>query len=599
MCGIIGYNGKNKEVIKVLLNGLKKLEYRGYDSAGIAYKNDKINIIKEKGKIKDLENKISKYEESNLGIGHTRWATHGEANAINSHPHNVGDITIVHNGIIENYEELKNEFLSDYKFKSETDTEVAATLIDYNYKKENNILNAMKKSMEMIKGSYAIGIIVENDDNLYVMKNKSPLIIGVSDSGNYIASDVYAILEYTNKYMILNDLEMAKITSENVSVYDNELKEIEREILTLDKQHENIDKNGFDHFMKKEIYEQPNVIKKTIDKYIEFNSDEIVWKLPNLKKYKKIDVVACGSAMHAGMVGKYLIEKTANIPVNVEVASEYRYKKLFIDKDTLVILVSQSGETADTLAALEIAKEKGCDTLAIVNVENSSIARMADMTLYTQAGPEIAVATTKAYLAQVSIFSLLAFYLGHDNMSKEEISLIKNQIQKLPLMINDLIQNDELYHDIAKLIYENNDVYFIGRLVDYALSLEGSLKLKEISYIHSEAYQAGELKHGTISLIEDETPVFGVITDDSITDKTISNLKEVVARGANIIAIVKENLENKVEFANKKVLIPETHELLQPIVSIIPLQLISYETAKLRECDIDKPKNLAKSVTVE
>lgn len=599
MCGIIGYNGKNKNVIKILLNGLKNLEYRGYDSAGIAYKTDKIEIIKEKGKIKDLESKISEYKESNLGIGHTRWATHGEANVTNSHPHRVGDITIVHNGIIENYEELKNNVLKDYQFKSETDTEVAAAVIDYNYKKENNILNAIKKSMEMIKGSYAIGIIAENDDNLYVMKNKSPLIIGIDETGNYIASDVHAILEYTNKYMVLNDLEIAKITTETINIYNIELQEINREILTLDKEHETIDKNGYDHFMKKEIYEQPTVIKKTIDKYIEFNHDEIIWKLPNLKKYNKIDIVACGSAMHAGMIGKNLIEKSANIPVNVEVASEYRYKKLFLDKNTLVILVSQSGETADTLAALEIAKEKGCDTLAIVNVENSSIARMADMTIYTQAGPEIAVATTKAYLAQVSIFSLLALYLGYDNFVKEDIQLIKQQIQKLPLMISDLIQNDELYHEIAKTIYEKNDVYFIGRLIDYALSLEGSLKLKEISYIHSEAYQAGELKHGTISLIEDETPVFGVITDDSITDKTISNLKEVVARGANIIAVVKESLKDKVEFANKKVIIPEIHELLQPIVSILPLQLISYEVAKLRGCDIDKPKNLAKSVTVE
>ncbi len=597
MCGIIGYVGRNKKAIPVLIDGLKNLEYRGYDSAGVAYLNNEIEIVKEKGKIKELEKKIDMNINSSLGIGHTRWATHGEANEVNSHPHRVGNITIVHNGIIENYSELKNELSNIYKFSTETDTEVACAVIDYNYQKYNDILLAIKHSITMLKGSYAIGILCDNNDNLYVMKNKSPLIIGIGENENYIASDIHAILKYTNKYIILNDLEIAKVTSDSINVFDSNLEEIEKKSMIYKKSYEIIDKNGFDHFMKKEIYEQPRVVKDTIDEYIKFNKEEIIWNLPELEKYNKIDIVACGSAMHAGMVGKYLIEEYADIKVSVEVASEYRYKKLFLDKNTLVILVSQSGETADTLAALEIAKEKGSKTLAIVNVENSSIARAADMTLYTKAGPEIAVATTKAYLSQVSVFSLIALYLGYKKGIIKEIK--KEELEKLPNLINKLIQTSEIYNDVAKEIYEHNDVYFMGRLIDYALSLEGSLKLKEISYIHSEAYQAGELKHGTISLIETGTPVFGLITDLNVTDKTISNLKEVAARGAKIIAIVNDEIEDKVEFAHKKIIIPKISEILQPIISIIPLQLIAYETARLRGCDIDKPKNLAKSVTVE
>lgn len=601
MCGIIGYVGKKKKAIPVLLDGLKNLEYRGYDSAGIAYIDDKIKIIKEKGKIKELEKKVNIEVKSNLGIGHTRWATHGPANQLNSHPHRIGNITIVHNGIIENYNELKEQLINKYEFNTETDTEVAAAIIDYNYHKYNDMLMSLQKSMQTLKGSYAIAILCDDDENLYVMKNKSPLIIGIGTEENYVSSDIHAILKYTNKYVILNDLEIAKITSEDINIFDKDLQPIDKKVITFNKEYEMIDKNGFGHFMKKEIYEQPRVIKDTINEYIRFEKDEIKWNLPKIEKYNKIDIVACGSAMHAAMVGKYLIEQNADVPVNVEVASEYRYKKSFNDQNTLVILVSQSGETADTLAALEISKERGCPTLAIVNVENSSIARAADMTLYTKAGPEVAVATTKAYLAQVSIFCLIALYLEciSSKISNEEIRVVWEEMEKLPYLLNKVIQMNESYCDIAKIIYEHNDVYFMGRQIDYALSLEGSLKLKEISYIHSEAYQAGELKHGTISLIEENTPVFGIITDDNIMDKTISNLKEVSARGAKIIAIVKENLMDRVDFVNQRIVIPKIHNLLQPIISVVPLQIIAYETAKLRGCDIDKPKNLAKSVTVE
>ena len=601
MCGIIGYIGKNKKAIPVLITGLKNLEYRGYDSAGVAYLNNGIEIIKEKGKIKELEKKLDMGIESNLGIGHTRWATHGPANQLNSHPHRVGSITIVHNGIIENYNELKKELSNMYQFYTETDTEVAAAVIDYNYHIHKDMLIALHHSMKMLKGSYAIGIICENDNNLYVIKNKSPLIIGLGKDENYVASDIHAILKYTNQYNILDDLEIARITPDAINVYDKDLNPKEKNISTIDNEYEMVDKNGFEHFMKKEIHEQPRVVKDTINEYINIIENKVIWNLPNIEKYSKIDIVACGSAMHAGMIGKYLIENYADIPVNVEVASEYRYKKIFSDKNTLVILVSQSGETADTLAALEIAKSRGCTTLAIVNVEKSSIARAADMTMYTKAGPEIAVATTKAYLAQVSIFCLMALYLSYKKGKKtiDEVVEIINEIEKLPNLICNVIQDNKIYFDVAKEIYENNDVYFMGRKIDYAISLEGSLKLKEISYIHSEAYQAGELKHGTISLIDNNTPVFGIVTDSDITDKTISNLKEVSARGAKIIAVVKDDLVSKLDFANKKVVVPKVNDLLQPIVSIVPLQLISYEVAKLRGCNIDKPKNLAKSVTVE
>ena len=597
MCGIVGYIGK-KNAIEILINGLEKLEYRGYDSAGIAFLTDDIKILKNKGKIKNLKNKVNFDEKSTLGIGHTRWATHGEANEINAHPHQVGKITLVHNGIIENYEEIKKELINKgYTFKTETDSEVGCALLDFLYQKNQNMIKSIEEFKTIVKGSYALGIICSDDkDTLYTVKNASPLIIGVGDNENFIASDVPAILKYTNKYITLDDLEFAKITKDKIECYDKKNKVITKDIKIFSGDAMDIEKNGYEHFMLKEIHEEPSVIKKTFDKYIDNN--KIDDKIPDLSKYEKITIVACGSAYHAGLIGKNLIENYANIPVDVEIASEYRYKKHFFNEKELVIVVSQSGETADTLASLKLAKENKIDTLGIINVKESSIARESDIVLYTEAGNEIAVATTKAYSAQVAIFSLISLTIANKNnlLNKDEIIEILKEIKLLPNKIEQLINND-IYQKIAEEIYKDDDIFFIGRGIDYAIALEGSLKLKEISYIHSEAYAAGELKHGTISLIDKDTPVIAIITDNSIKDKTISNVKEVKARGAKTILISNENLDNSC--FDKKVIIPNAHPLLQPLLTVIPLQLIAYEVAKLRDCDIDKPKNLAKSVTVE
>ena len=594
MCGIVGFVGKDKNALEVLINGLKHLEYRGYDSSGIAYINNNDLIIKkEKGKIINLEKSINFNDKPTIGIGHTRWATHGEASKINSHPHNYGKITIVHNGIIENYLELKEELINKgYKFKSETDTEIAAALLSYFYDLTNDMFETIRLFKEKAVGSYALGIICEDDvNNLYAVKNGSPLIIGIGNDSNYIASDIHALLDYTNKYIILKDEDFAKINNDVVKVYDknNELKE---NIIKEYKGEKNVNsKDGYDHFMLKEIYEEPKVLDDTSKVVI--NKD--------FSEYKNIVIVACGSAMHAGLVGKYLIEKYGNKKVDVEIASEFRYKKLFLDKDTLVIGISQSGETADTLEAIKIAKKHGCDTLGIINVEESTIAREVDNVLYTKAGSEIAVATTKAYSAQVLLLSMIAYNLAKNNdeyKSKKEIVDFMKDLKELPSIVDNILNTLE-YKEIAKEIYDKNDIFFIGRGIDYALAMEGSLKLKEISYIHSEAYPAGELKHGTISLIDNNTPVIGIVTDKEIYNKTISNLKEVKSRGANVIYITTNNINTIGDFYSKKIVLKEVNPLLQPLINIIPLQLISYEVAKLNNCDIDKPKNLAKSVTVE
>ena len=594
MCGIVGYIGKKEKTLEVLINGLSSLEYRGYDSAGIAYKkgND-IQIIKSVGRISNLKEKINFNEQTNLGIGHTRWATHGGVNEENSHPHNVGNITLVHNGIIENYAELKDELIRQgYQFKSQTDTEVACALIDSIYKEEKDILKSINKAIKKIEGSYAFGILVNNDDNLYIAKNNSPLIIGLGDDEKYIASDVPAILEYTNKYYTLNEKEYAVINEKEVTVYNEEGNIVTKEERIFDGDATASQKNGYEHFMLKEMNEQSDIFKKTINEYFNDNFE----KLPDITKYNKIDIVACGSAYHAGMVGKALLEEYANTEVNVHIASEYRYKKLFIDEKTLVMLISQSGETADTLAALNIAKEHNSDTLAIVNVKDSSIARAADYVIYTLAGPEIAVATTKAYSAQVLTLILLSIKTAiiKNLLTEEELKEIKENIKIIPQKIEELLNKD--YVELAKKIYKQNDIYYLGRRIDYALALEGSLKLKEISYIHSEAYAAGELKHGTISLIENNTPVISILTDKDIASKTISNMKETKARGSFTITIKLNDIDVESDY---NIDVPEVNKMLQPILAVIPLQMLSYEVAKLRECDIDKPKNLAKSVTVE
>ncbi len=591
MCGIVGYIGKNKKALNVLINGLKHLEYRGYDSSGIAYIKDNSLIIKKTvGRINDLEKIIDNDDYAYIGIGHTRWATHGIVNKVNSHPHKCKHITIVHNGIIENYQELKNKLIDKgYTFKSDTDTEVAAVLLEYLYEKNNDILLSIKEFKQKVSGAYAIALICDKEkDTLYAIKKNSPLIIGLGKDENFIASDVPAIIEYTNKYITLNDGDYAKITKEEVFIFDNDNKQVNYNIKTFEGNASEINKNGFDHFMLKEIYEQPAVVRRMIS----LNS------VPDISRYKQILIVACGSAMHAGLVGKYLLETYVDKPVIVEIASEFRYKKLFIDKNTLVIAISQSGETADTLEAVKVAKKHKCRTLGIINVPESSIAREVDYVIYTEAGSEIAVATTKAYIAQVLVLAKLA-YRNCAIKDLKEINNFQISLKKLPVIMEEILSLDKKVKQIAKVLSKQRDIFYIGRGIDYAISMEASLKVKEISYIHSDAYAAGELKHGTISLIEKNTPVIGIVTDQKIASKTISNLKEVKARGANVIYLTTKELDSEGDFYDYKIIIKNINPLLDPILTIIPLQLIAYYVALERGCDIDKPKNLAKSVTVE
>lgn len=589
MCGIVGYAGKTN-VIKNIMTGLKSLEYRGYDSSGIAYldKNNNIKIYKKVGQIKNLDQILNYEDEASLGISHTRWATHGGVTDTNAHPHNQGKITLVHNGIIENYEELKKELEKEgYNFKSSTDSEVAAALIDKLYKENKDMLKTLVILKDKLKGSYAFNIINSDIPNkIYGIRKDVPLIVGVSDHGNMFASDIPAILHVTNKYIVLNNNEIVELEQDNIKYYNSEGKEINKEVKEYAGTIDSISKNGYDHFMLKEINEESEVVKNILNLYTKNNKIKDIY---NIKKYKNIDIVACGSASFAGQIGKYYIEKYANIKTEVYYASEYRYQKNFFTKDTLVILISQSGETADTLAALKLAKENGINTLAIVNRRDSSIAREADSVIYTEAGIEVAVATTKAYLAQVLILLLLAF---KDN--NKETKLLED-LKLLPNLITKYI-NEYDYSNIANILKDKEHIFYLGRGIDYYLSMEGSLKLKEISYIHSEAFQAGELKHGSISLIDKDFGVVSVVTDKTISDKTISNLKEVSARGAKIITItnIKDN-----NFADYTILVEDYDEILNPLLVIVPMQMLAYNVAKLRDCDIDKPRNLAKSVTVE
>lgn len=589
MCGIVGYAGKTN-VIKNIMTGLKSLEYRGYDSSGIAYldKNNNIKIYKKVGQIKNLDQILNYEDEASLGISHTRWATHGGVTDTNAHPHNQGKITLVHNGIIENYEELKRQLEKEgYNFKSSTDSEVAAALIDKLYKENKDMLKTLVILKDKLKGSYAFNIINSDIPNkIYGIRKDVPLIVGVSDHGNMFASDIPAILHVTNKYIVLNNNEIVKLEQDNIKYYNSEGKEITKEVKEYAGTIDSISKNGYDHFMLKEINEESEVVKNILNLYTKNNKIKDIY---NIKKYKNIDIVACGSASFAGQIGKYYIEKYANIKTDVYYASEYRYQKNFFTKDTLVILISQSGETADTLAALKLAKENGINTLAIVNRRDSSIAREADSVIYTEAGIEVAVATTKAYLAQVLILLLLAF---KDN--NKETKLLED-LKLLPNLITKYI-NEYDYSNIANILKDKEHIFYLGRGIDYYLSMEGSLKLKEISYIHSEAFQAGELKHGSISLIDKDFGVVSVVTDKTISDKTISNLKEVSARGAKIITItnIKDN-----NFADYTILVEDYDEILNPLLVIVPMQMLAYNVAKLRDCDIDKPRNLAKSVTVE
>lgn len=581
MCGIIGCVSHKEDAIEKVIDGLKHLEYRGYDSAGIAFlENNEIIIKKEVGRISNLE-KLINDEKSYVSIGHTRWATHGKPTKINAHPHSQGNITLVHNGIIENFMEIKNELLNNgCSFVSDTDTEVAGAYINYLYSQNKNMIKTLSEASKRFLGSYSFGIINSNEpDKIYAIRKDSPLIVGIGSGENFIASDVPSILKYTNKYIDLDNDEIICLSNSEVVVYNNKCKKVNKNILTFDGESNLVEKNGYETYMLKEMHEEADVIKRTCENEINFD----------LSKYDSIDIVACGSAYHAGLVGARAIEELVNIKVNVEIASEYQYKKHFYNNKTLVIAISQSGETADTKKCINLANESGIDTLGIVNVKGSSIARICKNVIYTLAGPEIAVATTKAYLSQVTTLILLAIKNSNTIVNKEEINM-------LPYYIENLVNKN--YEDLAVKLYRKEDIYFIGRGVDYAIAMEGSLKLKEISYIHSEAYPAGELKHGTISLINDGTPVVAIATDKDLYLKTISNAKEVNARGAYTILVTNKEVENDGVYS-ELILIPEVNPILEPILAIVPLQMLAYEIAKLRGNDIDKPKNLAKSVTVE
>ena len=608
MCGIVGYIGDDKAT-PILLNGLEKLEYRGYDSAGVAvYQNHSVEVVKSKGRLKNLCDILTSdnHMTGTVGIGHTRWATHVEPSDINSHPHcsENGSFAVVHNGIIENYLYLRDYLMNKGKrFASETDTEVVAQLLEYYY--NGNILDTIIKVLSKIEGAYALGIICKDDpDTLYAVRKDSPLIIGLGKGENFIASDIPAIIDKTRDIYRLNDNEIAVIKRDNVTVY-NEAKEI----ITKNKIHIDWDitaaeKEGYEHFMLKEIMEQPKAVHNTISPRLvdgKIVLDELKLTKEDLQKLKKIVIVACGSAYHVGVVAKYAIEKTVRIPVEIDIASEFRYRDPIIDENVLVLVISQSGETADTLAALREAKKLGARVLSIVNVVGSSIANESDDVLYTWAGPEISVATTKAYSTQLCVVYLLVLYMADllGTISKQEYQNYVADLEALPSLIEKTISDTKQIQAVAAKYYQCENIFFIGRNIDYALSLEGSLKLKEISYIHSEAYAAGELKHGSISLIEDGTLVVSLATYEALFDKMMSNIKEVKARGATVLSLTTEDKTIIESETDEVFYIPNINSMMAPSLAVLPLQLFAYYVADNRGCDIDKPRNLAKSVTVE
>lgn len=606
MCGIVGYVGK-KDCTKVLLDSLKKLEYRGYDSAGVAvFENGEIKISKSKGRLAVLEQKLQKegWINGTCGIGHTRWATHGEPSDINSHPHGSARVTIVHNGIIENYQKIKAFLIKKgYTFESETDTETVAKLLDYYY--EGDPMAAIQKVLGEIEGSYALGMMFKDFPNrVYAVRKDSPLIVGVGEDEAFIASDVPAIIKYTRNYYLIDQDEIVVLDDGKAGIYDIHGMPVEKELMTADWDMEAAEKGGYPHFMLKEINDQPTAIKTTITPRINEGMPDLSecgMTLEKLSGYRNIFVVACGTAMHAGLVGKYVIEQLARVPVTVDVASEFRYRNPILSDKDLVIVVSQSGETADTLEALRLSKNVGADTLAIVNVKGSSIAREADMVLYTHAGPEISVASTKAYIVQIAVFYLIAFELAFAKgaISEEECRRLTGVLQSVPDLINVVLQQAEQCKYIASKLINAGNLLYIGRGLDYALSMEGSLKLKEISYIHSESYAAGELKHGTISLVTEGMPVIAVATQRELFDKTVSNVKEVKARGASVIFVTHSYKTIESDVAEYKIGLPTIDDILMPLPAVVPLQLIAYYTAVLKGNDVDKPRNLAKSVTVE
>lgn len=611
MCGIVGYIG-NKKAEPILLNGLSRLEYRGYDSAGIAtIENTAIKTIKNKGRVAELASmpNIDKLNGT-IGIGHTRWATHGRPSSENSHPHmdNSNKFAVVHNGIIENYADLRDFLKShNYFFLSETDTEVIPNLIHFHYinskfEGEKRFLKAVIDTCKMLKGSFALEIICSDfPDNMVVVRKDSPLVIGKGTDECYISSDIPAILSFTKDFYLLNNFEYAYISRNNIKFFENDLKEFNKEINNITWDAGAAEKDGYPDFMLKEINEQPKSIRETIGSRISLNKPTVLDEIDLDKKYlssiNKICIVACGTAMHAGLAGKYIFEAICEIPVEVEAASEFRYRNPIINEKTLCIFITQSGETADTIAALNLAKSKGAKTIAISNVIGSSITREADYTLYTHAGPEIAVASTKAYTSQIVLLAILAINFAEKlGINSEKIAELKDDILKLPSQIEEVLKDTSKIKEFANKIYKEKDVFYIGRGIDYTVALEGSLKLKEISYVHSEAYPSGELKHGAIALIENGVTLVSILTNRLLVEKSISNIQEVVTRGAKTFIVTNQDFDNKFDVIIR---VPKTNTLIAPVLSVIPLQLLAYYISKEKGLDVDKPRNLAKSVTVE
>ena len=612
MCGIVGYIG-TKKASPILINGLLRLEYRGYDSAGIAtMEDDKISVMKDKGRVKNLYNLPGIDElKGTIGIAHTRWATHGKPSKENSHPHidNSESFAVVHNGIIENYNELR-KFLTDngYKFYSETDTEIVPNLIHYYYSKDTSnddmkILRAVKNACKDLKGSFALEIISKYDkDHMIVLRKDSPLVIGKGDGENYISSDIPAILSFTREFYLLNDLEFAVLSREDIKFYNTDLQPIDKKVQTIEWNAASAEKEGYEDYMLKEIHEQPTAIRETIGAKLDVGTkcsfDELDFTKEYLKGLNKIYLVACGTAMHAGLAGKNMLEKLCRVPTEVDIASEFRYRDPIIDDKTLCIFISQSGETADTIAALKLSREKGAKTLAISNVIGSSITREADYSIYTHAGPEIAVASTKAYTSQVVLLAMLAIYFA-ETMEESEVEVLnlKKEILELPKKLEETLKCEDRIKGFGHRIYQEKDVFFLGRGIDETVARESALKLKEISYIHADSYPAGELKHGPIALIENGITVISIMTDPKLVEKTVSNIQEVITRGAKTLVVTNQDVDSKM--FDTVIRIPETDPFVSPILSVVPLQLLAYYISKEKGLDVDKPRNLAKSVTVE
>ena len=608
MCGIIGYNG-NGPAVGILLTGLEKLEYRGYDSAGIAvFQNERPRVVKTEGRLANLREKIGAEEPVNgsVGIGHTRWATHGAPTDANAHPHqsDTGLFSVVHNGIIENYARLR-EILTDdgYTFTSETDTEVIAHLLEKYYK--GDPVQAMVRALPLLEGSFALGILCADfPGKLYGARRSSPLIAGLAEDGSFLASDIAALLQYTNEVYRFEDGELAALGKDSIEFFNSGGEKVQKHKTVVDLSPESVEKGGHEHFMLKEIMEQPEAIRNTLLPYLDKNGKIVIEELAlspaDIRDINKVFIVACGSAYHAGIVGKYVFEELLRLSVEVDIASEFRYRRPILDEHSLVIIISQSGETADTLAALREAKKRGAKLLSIVNVKGSSIARESDMVLYTQAGAEIAVATTKAYSAQLAMLYVIGAYFAQElkTVAGQALTELISALAALPETVSRALELSGTVEDIAAAYYTHDHAYYIGRNLDYAAALEASLKLKEISYIHSEAYPAGELKHGTISLIEEGTLVMALCCSGRLLLKTAANIKEVKARGASVVCVCAPDTQADLE-SDRVITVPHTHHLIMPSVEVIPMQLFSYYAAKLRNCDIDKPRNLAKSVTVE